>query len=222
MLPVYNIDYISENENGIQLTISDQLFLEVLLMEIRGKTISYSSYKKKQKTLQEDNLQAEINKLEEATEIDLEILEQKKSELENLRKEKLQGIMIRARIRWAEEGEKPTKYFCSLESRNYVNKTIPKVQRDDGSVINNQESILNEVKIFYADLYKFHEREQSINYQDILSKIRDYPTLSVNEKLNLEEEIDEEIASVLKKMKNNKSPGSDGFTVEIFIFFTRI
>lgn len=62
------------------------MFLEVLLMEIRGKTISYSSYKKKIKTLQEDNLQAEINKLEEATEIDLEILEQKKSELENLRK----------------------------------------------------------------------------------------------------------------------------------------
>ena len=37
--------------------------------------------------------------------------------------------MIRAKIKWAEDGEKPTRYFCSLESRNFVNKTIPKVQQ---------------------------------------------------------------------------------------------
>ena len=31
----------------LQLAINDQLFLETLLMEIRGKSISYASYKKK-------------------------------------------------------------------------------------------------------------------------------------------------------------------------------
>ena len=33
----------------IQFTINDQLFLDTLLMEIRGKTISYASYKAKHK-----------------------------------------------------------------------------------------------------------------------------------------------------------------------------
>ena len=33
--------------NKIQLLIEDDLFFDVLLMEIRGKTISYSSYKKR-------------------------------------------------------------------------------------------------------------------------------------------------------------------------------
>lgn len=50
----------------------------------------------------------------------------KKKELESIRKEKLLGHMIRSRARWIEEGEKPSKYFCNLESRNYLNKTIKK------------------------------------------------------------------------------------------------
>lgn len=32
--------------------------------------------------------------------------------------------MIRSRAHWLEEGEKPSKYFCNLESRNFLNKTI--------------------------------------------------------------------------------------------------
>ena len=34
---------------GIHFTINDQLFLEKLLTEIRGKTIAYASYQKKRK-----------------------------------------------------------------------------------------------------------------------------------------------------------------------------
>ena len=48
-LPVYdieNIENIPDQQN--QFTINDQLFLETLLIELRGKSISYSSYKKKQ------------------------------------------------------------------------------------------------------------------------------------------------------------------------------
>ena len=56
--------------------------------------------------------------------------------------------MIRAKIKWAEEGENPTQYFCSLESRNFVNKTIPKVQQENGNVITSQEEILKEVQHF--------------------------------------------------------------------------
>ena len=54
-------------------------------------------------------------------------------------------------MRLAEEGEKPTKYFCSLESRN-VNKTIPNVVKDDGSIVHSQEEILIEV-IFFIKTY---------------------------------------------------------------------
>lgn len=44
-------------------------------------------------------------------------------------RKKMQGQCIRAKIKWIEDGEKPSKYFTSLESRNYINKQIPQVVR---------------------------------------------------------------------------------------------
>ena len=43
MLPVYNFESLKNNINDdlMEFSISNQLFLKILLMEIRGKTISY-------------------------------------------------------------------------------------------------------------------------------------------------------------------------------------
>ena len=47
-VPIYNFDNLNNvQDTDIIFTIDDQLFLETLLMEIRGKCISYSSFKKK-------------------------------------------------------------------------------------------------------------------------------------------------------------------------------
>lgn len=95
-------------------------------MEIRGLTISYSSYRKKNN----DNIEKQLIhvtdtiELENSNEVDLPLLEEKQAALENLRKEKLRGHFIRSRAKWVDEGEKPTKYFCHLESRNFLNKII--------------------------------------------------------------------------------------------------
>ena len=80
-------------------------------------------------------------------------LENKKQELENYRKNKLKGKMVRSRAKWIDEGEKPTNYFCGLESKNFTSKIIPKVEKEDGTIINNQFEILNENKSFYEKLY---------------------------------------------------------------------
>lgn len=50
--------------SDIQFTVSDQLFFETLLMEIRGKTISYSSYKKKKENSEETALRENIAQIE--------------------------------------------------------------------------------------------------------------------------------------------------------------
>ena len=48
--PVYKFENIESVENTLLcFTISDQLLLDILLTEIRGKTISYSTYKKRKK-----------------------------------------------------------------------------------------------------------------------------------------------------------------------------
>lgn len=55
------------------------------------------------------------------------MLEEKLATLETLRKKKLRGYFIRSRAKWIDVGEKPTKYFCYLESRNFLNTIIKKV-----------------------------------------------------------------------------------------------
>ena len=218
-LPVYNRDSIDNVPNEeLQFFIDDQLFLEVLLMEIRGRTISYSSYKKKQQNIREKNVIKEIESLEEQAIIDTEELESKKKELEDIRVCKIKGSIVRSRAKWIEEGEKPTNYFFSLENRNFVSKIIPRLEKENGDVITKQEDILEEVCSFYRDLYSHH----AVNDVDLEYLLTDYeiPRLNESESDSLEGLVTiNEAGFVLKGMKNNKSPGSDGFTTEFFKCF---
>ena len=52
------------NLDEIQFNINDQLFLETLLMMIRGNTIKYSSEKKKKRVKEEKALEEDIKRLE--------------------------------------------------------------------------------------------------------------------------------------------------------------
>ena len=59
-----------------------------------------------------ENIGAKItNSLNEITEEDINILEEKKNALSELRKVKTEGVMLRSRCRYEELGEKPSGYF---------------------------------------------------------------------------------------------------------------
>ena len=106
------------NQN-LQFSINDQLFLETLLMIIRGNTIKFSSIKKKENIREEQNLEHEIKEIENEINTNflniedekLNILVQKKERLVEIRKAKIEGVMLRSRVRYEDLGEKPTKYF---------------------------------------------------------------------------------------------------------------
>ena len=71
----------------------------MILLEIRGKTISYAAYKKKQARQKENKLRSEIKKLEDhhINENDLVLLEAKKEELRLLRQQKIEGMIVRSK-----------------------------------------------------------------------------------------------------------------------------
>lgn len=159
--------------------INHSIFLEVLLMEIRSITISYSSFKKKEREKIEITLLKDIENIESQSDIDFGLLHEKKVELEKVRKEKLQGHIIRSRAKWVEEGEKPSKYFCSLESRNFLNKTIKKVETHNNNIIYDQCDILHQVKIFYESLFSCKDSDLlDINLEDIIKT--DIPRLDTS------------------------------------------
>lgn len=141
-------------------------------------------------------------------------LSNKQKELELIRKNRLQGQCIRSKVKWIEEGEKPSKYFISLESRNFSSKIIPKVEKEDGSTVFNQFEILNELRMFYDNLY---QKRETI-YEKL--KLYDIPKLNKQEYDLLEGPLNKlEVYNFLKKMKNDKSPGPDGLTSEFLKFF---
>lgn len=214
-----NIDDIPNSD--LLLTVDDHLFLEMLLMEIRGKTISYASHKKKEKEKQEKDLVKNINIIEsnlsEANKNDYEEL---KEELRILRENKLEGMIVRSRAKWQAEGERPSRYFLHLENRHCTNKAITSIKKENGQTITEQKEMLQEVKSFYQRLYASREDElcRSVNLDDLVGN--DVPKLNKSESDKLEGKITEaEALSVLKLMKTNKSPGSDGFSVEFFKMF---
>ena len=179
MLPVYNLENIENVPNDqIQFTISDQLFCEMLLLKICAKTISYACYKKKADSAKETELESKISDLSSKVNLgNIEELEQLKTELEELRKKKTEGIIIRSRVKWIQEGEKPSQYFCSLENRNFVDRSMSFLVNNDGSVISSQTDILKEVQYFYENLYS----EQDVRNVNLFRNIKNANKLTQEE-----------------------------------------
>ena len=106
-VPVYNSEQI-ENipDSEIQFIISDQLFLEVLLMELHGQSISYASFKHKERNKVEqiliENIRSTENNLEKNK---IENSENLKTQLNDIWQEKLKGHVIRSRAKHIDQGK---------------------------------------------------------------------------------------------------------------------
>lgn len=203
----------------LQLVISDQLFLDTLLMKIRAKTISYATMKKRTNKQREKELENSILYFENKgilTDQEKTDFESDKHELISIREKRMQGVLLRSRARWIAEGEKITKYFCGLEKRNFISKQVMKLTLNDGTVLTETDEIVQEVNSFYKNLYEKKEVE-NCEISDLINHI---PKLSDEDRTLLEGDISlEEAGFALKTMSNNKSPGSDGFTAEFFKCF---
>ena len=127
-LPVYDRNHLKEILNSeIQFTVDDQLFLETLLMEIRGKSISYGSYRKKVKNERELEIQSKIKLLEENfSQSNLDEYYLLRNEVQQLQQEKMKGSIIRSRVKWNIGGEKPTRFFAALKNQTLFQKLYKK------------------------------------------------------------------------------------------------
>ena len=222
-LRIYNLKFLETDylENA-QLTINDSLFLETLLLRLRGESIKFSSQFKKTRLVREKFLVEEIKNLEKSRNISavINLLEDKKEELESIRSEKIRGHMIRCRTKWLLEGEKPSKFFCALENRRYTEKIIKSIRHDDGSVTTNQSKILTEIKSFYETLFDNYDHKLvNKNLEEILEPYG-CNKLTAEQSKSLEGELSlKELGNALKNMNHGKTPGIDGFPAEFFKVF---
>ena len=187
-------------------------------MEIRGKTISYSSFLKKQENKDEEKLLNDLKQLMSEPILNHDLIRAKTLSLEDLPNKKMEGVKLRSKAKWIDEGEKVTQYFCNLENRNFISKCMPTLISNTGETLNEQDRILLETKNFYQNLYTEKPTEKN-NLKRLLGKWN-IPILSNDKQKSLEGKISyEELLLTLKRAKNNNSPGSDGFTAEFYKFF---
>ena len=128
--------------------------------------------------------------------------------------EKAEGARIRSRLKWWEEGERSSKYFHSLEKRNGKEKAWDKILDENKKMIYGTKAIQARQVRFYKDLFT----TQNLSAEE-KNFFLSHPTkqLTEEQKIDLEKEITlEDIGSAMKLMKNNKSPGEDGITIEFY------
>lgn len=108
-----------------------RLFWELMKMEIRAATIAFSKSKTKCISNREQELRRRIDQLDaiicdnfSSPYIDgiLQEYDELKTELKSIYEEKGKQAMFRAKCRWIENGECPTKYFFNLEKSNFNKK----------------------------------------------------------------------------------------------------
>ena len=136
------VELIEKNYAAIREKYSDlkddRLKWELIKMEIRRLTISYSKHKEKQRRIRETELQKRLEVLEnkinncntdEQLSAEIEEYDNLKIELQRIYEAKGKGTIFRSKVRWVEQGEKPTKYFFNLEKRNFNRKVITEIKR---------------------------------------------------------------------------------------------
>jgi len=197
---------------------------EIIKYEIRKFCITFSKYKSNLRRCREKDLEKQLINLERKTldDILLQEVENIKSELKLIEKNKIEGMIIRSKVQWYEEGEMSSKYFLSLEKNHAVRKHIRRLTLQDGSSTTDPVQILQLQKQFYENLYKNGVNEQAIytNTERKFLEDSNIPVLSEDSKYLCEGAITiQECEKILTTFKKNKSPGNDGLTYEFYIQF---
>ena len=148
------------------------------------------------------------------TEKDNTIYENSKNDLHDLLMERANAVIFRSKARWAEHGEKCSKYFFNLERTRYNAKCTSSLINNEGQEIDNLGEIIKEQELFYTNLYK---SDYSVNFTIRNNTNR---VLSDEDSRNLSDNISiEELKSAVFDMKKQRAPGPDGLPVEFYQAF---
>lgn len=76
-----------------------------------------------------------------------------KSERNEIYSTKGKEAMFRSKVKCVEEGEKPTKYFFTLEKRNYEKNIVTELKGSDGEIISGIRQINKQIEDYYKSFF---------------------------------------------------------------------
>ena len=127
------------------------------------------------------------------------------------------GAQVRSRIRWVEEGESSSAYFCRLEKKRSSDRWFSAIRNEDGSFTSDLHGMVDAWSSFYKDLFSWSSVDSSVQ-DEMLDNLES--CLSHPEAMQCEGYLSaEEVLEALKGMAHNKSPGLDGLPMEFYVKF---
>lgn len=195
-----------------------------MMAYIRGSTISYSSWKKKQYRAQIISLETDIKALENEhshsqTQSILDKLIAKRTEYDALTTREVENAMARLKQRYYEQGDKSGKLLAWQIRREEAARYISAIKSPNGGdVVRNPQHINQAFTEFYKTLYS-SQGEKNRDMHSFLDCLV-IPKVPEGAQINLEDKISkQEVLDALTRLPGGKAPGPDGFTIDFFKTF---
>ena len=200
--------------NTVNAEMEDIVDLRVKWEFLKYKIRQFTRYYSKQKAVgrrdRKTILEEKVRDLERRIKSDsnVELLKEynkAKKELNQIYDYITNGIILRSRTTWYEEGEKSSSYFLRLEKRNKSKSHIRKLILDENDTSEETDDlvILRELKSFYSSLYRKRSLKTESECMEYLGKTNT-PKLQDNDIERCEGKLTlKECWEALNSMKNN-------------------
>ena len=138
--------------------------------------------------------------------------------LRSLLDSELEVSKIRSRVKWAEEGESPSGFFLGLESERHERGSVSSVFDSERQEVLSLPDMIQAHERFYLSLFSEEPIDpvaQSHLFEDVTRRLSD-----ADERESCEGLLSFNKPSEALRLSNrNKTPGSEGLTVEFYSAF---
>ena len=217
--------FFEETNNKRDSTLAT--WWDTLKAYLRGRIISYASFRKKIANEKFNELEGELKKLESSysqttDRCTLNKIIAIKYQLNKLYSKKAEYALFRTKQTYWEMGERPSRLLAyRLRQQDSIN-FIAGVRQTDGNISTSSKQINDTFRSFYNTLYTSHGDLDKQKLDNFFINLN-LPQLSEEDKNFLEAPLTlEEIIQAIKNMQLNKSPGLDGFPVDFYRAFEDI
>ena len=190
-------------------------------MKIKGIAVTHGASKKRSASSSRtllSNLATHLkDRLDQGLSSCFEAYQSTLSSLASFDAAEAEAARVRARVKWAEEGETSSSYFFRLEKKNGATSWCSAVRDSNDLIVSDMEGILNVWFSFYSELFTASptdtvSRDQLFENLDL--------SLSHDQALICEGPLSvDEVFTALQGMARQKTPGSDGLPAEFYLTF---
>ena len=216
-------EYFTVNDDG---SVSPSVVWDASKATMRGKIISIGSRIKKQRLAKQQGLETEIKKLTRehkqfGQEDTLKKLKEIRKQLDEALTYKAEGALRYTNRKYYEMGNKASRLLAFQLRKAQSSRAVPKI-RNPGT--NQVETDPTKISDSFATYYKQLYRAEELEFKE--EKITEFlRPLKINKLSSEEAELlikpitESEIRETITKLKNNKTPGTDGFSGEYYKIF---